>query len=212
MSELAVAERRRKQGWAAPGGFHDKLMTALKVGLPTLIGLLLAYLAVAPLTRSREISFLLDKNKVDVAGERMKVQTAQYRGQDNSGRPFTISAQSAVQVSTHDPLVRIAGVRGDIVLTDGPAGLTADKGLYNLEKEQVSVVGPVIVSAPDNYRLLTNDVVIDLNSKKLQSQRSVQGTMPLGTFEAGQLQADLEQRTVTLDGRARLQIRQGVLK
>jgi len=51
MSELAVLEQRKKQGWAAPGGFHDKLMTLLKIGLPALIGLLLAYLAVAPLTR-----------------------------------------------------------------------------------------------------------------------------------------------------------------
>jgi lipopolysaccharide export system protein LptC len=212
MSELAVIEQRKKQGWAAPGGFHDKLMTALKLGLPALIGLLLAYLAVAPLTRSREISFVLDKNKVETAKERMRMQTAQYRGQDDKGRPFTIDAQSAVQTSSRDPNVHINGVKANIQLEDGPAAFTANKGRYNLENEQVAVEGPVVVTGPNNYRLHTNDVTVDLNSKKLQSQKNVQGTMSLGTYSADGMQADLEARTVTLDGRARLQISQGALK
>ena len=212
MSELAVIEQRKKQVWAAPGGFHDKLMTVLKMGLPALIGLLLAYLAVSPLTRSREISFVLDKNKVETAKERMRVQSAQYSGQDDRGRPFTITAQSAVQASSHDPLVHINGVKADIQLEDGPAAFIADKGRYNLENEQVAVEGPIVVTGPNNYRLRTNDVMVDLNSKKLQSQKNVQGTMSLGTYAADGMHADLEARTVTLDGRARLQITQGALK
>jgi lipopolysaccharide export system protein LptC len=212
MSELAVIEQHRKQVWAAPGGFHDKLMTLLKMGLPALIGVLLAYLAVSPLTRSREISFVLDKNRVETAKERMRVQAAQYRGQDDKGRPFTITANSAVQASSRDPLVHINGVKADIQLEDGPAGFTADKGQYNLENEQVAVVGPIVVTGPNNYRLLTNDVTVDLNSKMLQSQKKVQGTMSIGTYAADGMHADLEQRSVTLDGRARLQIVQGALK
>jgi lipopolysaccharide export system protein LptC len=212
MSELAVLEQRKKQGWAAPGGFHDKLMTLLKIGLPALIGLLLAYLAVAPLTRSREISFVLDKNKVETAKERMRMQAAQYSGQDDRGRPFTITAQSAVQTSSRDPLVHINGVNANIQLEDGPAAFTAGKGRYNLENEQVAVDGPIVVTGPNNYRLLTNDVMVDLNSKKLESQKNVQGTMSLGTYAANGMHADLEARTVTLDGRARLQITQGALK
>src|SRR5687768_13170988 len=111
MSDVAVLERRKKQSWAAPGGFHDRLMAILKIALPALIGILLSYLAVAPLTRSQEISFILDKTKVDVASERMRVQTARYQGRDNRGRPFTISARSAVQATSRDPLVHISGTR-----------------------------------------------------------------------------------------------------
>jgi len=142
----------------------------------------------------------------------MRMQTAQYQGQDDRGRPFTITAQSAVQTSSRDPLVHISGVKANIQLEDGPAGFTANKGRYNLENEQVAVEGPVVVTGPNNYRLRTNDVMVDLNSKKLQSQKNVQGTMSLGTYAADGMQADLEARTVTLDGRARLQITQGALK
>jgi lipopolysaccharide export system protein LptC len=212
MSEVAVLERRKKQNWAAPGGFHDRLMTILKVALPALIGILLAYLAVAPLTRSQEISFILDKTKVDVASERMRVQTARYQGRDNRGRPFTISARSAVQATSRDPLVHISGTRADIMLDDGPAALDAETGQYNLETEQVAVVGPILVTAPDNYRLVTNDVTVDLDSRTMFSRGNVQGTMPLGTFSANRLRADLNLRTVTLDGAARLHIVQGALR
>jgi lipopolysaccharide export system protein LptC len=37
----------------------------------------------------------------------------------------------------------------------------------------------------------------------------VDGQMPLGSFSAGRMQADLEARTVTLEGRAHLHIVQG---
>src|SRR5439155_1117148 len=83
-----------------------------------------------------------------------------------------------------------------------PAAFTAGKGRYNLENEQVAVDGPIVVTGPNNYRLETNDVMVDLNSKKLQSQKNVQGTMSLGTYAANGMHADLEARTVTLDGRA----------
>jgi lipopolysaccharide export system protein LptC len=212
MSELATIERLRKQGWAAPGGFHDKLMSVLKIALPALIGLLLAYLATAPLTRSQEISFILDKNKVEVASERMRVQSAQYRGQDDEGRPFVLSADSAVQASSRDPLVQVSGMRANLQLEDGPAAIAANRGNYNLETEQVGVDGQILVTGPDNYRMTTRDVTVDLNSKQLRSKGSVEGTMPLGDFSASSLQADLGQRTVVLEGNVRLKIVQGGLR
>ena len=67
MSELADRERQIKRSWAAPGGSPDFVVRALKIGLPAAIGLVLAFLALAPLEEKQEISFLLDKNKVDVA-------------------------------------------------------------------------------------------------------------------------------------------------
>ena len=97
MSELADSGRLQKRSWAAPGGAHDFFVRFLKLVLPALIGVLMAYLALSPLTKSREISFILDKSKVEVAKERMRVQSAQYRGQDNLGRAFILTADGKRQ-------------------------------------------------------------------------------------------------------------------
>jgi ribonuclease D len=111
MSEAALVERTRKQGWAAPGGMHDFLVRFLKVALPAAIGVLMAFLALAPLNRGQDISFLLDKNKVELTKDRLRVAQARYRGQDDRSRPFLLSAENAAQASGGDPVVTIQNIR-----------------------------------------------------------------------------------------------------
>ena len=212
MSEAAVKERVRKQGWAAPGGVHDFLVRLLKILLPTAIGVLLAYLALAPLQKGRDISFILDKNKVDVAKERMRVEAARYRGQDNKGRPFTIDASSAVQANSQQKIVDILGMSAEIGLDSGPATLRAGRGRYDIEAQKVDILGPIQLAAADGYRLATRDVAVDLSSQQLESRGAVEGTMPLGRFSANKLEADLPQKKVVLTGRARLHIKQGAIR
>ena len=64
MSELAERDRKVKRGWAIPGGAHDRIIKLLKIGLPALIGVVLAFLFFAPLEDKQEVSFLLEKSKV----------------------------------------------------------------------------------------------------------------------------------------------------
>jgi lipopolysaccharide export system protein LptC len=212
MSELAERERRVKRGWAAPGGAHDYLIRTLKIAMPALIGVVLAFLAFAPLEDKQEVSFVLDKNKVDQAEERMRVQSAQYRGQDNLGRPFVLSARAALQESSAVPVVQIRDMSAQIQLDNGPARLQALRARYNLENDQVDVIGPILFTAADGYRLRTRDVRADLRDQSLASRGQVEGQMPLGRFTAGSLQADLTNRTVVLSGRARLHIEQRGLR
>ena len=212
MSVLARDRREAKRGWAAPGGAHDWLMRFLKVILPAGVGLLLAYLLLSPLSKEKEISFLLDKNKVDVARERMKMQSAEYRGLDDKGRPFTIQAARAVQAKSSVPVVDIGGMAARIQLRDGPATITADRARYHMETQKVDVIGPILFTAADGYRLETRDVALDLNKHVAVSGGGVQGRMRLGRFTAGGMTVDLPQRRVVLTGRPRLHIEQGGLR
>ncbi|HEX8571986.1 MAG TPA: LPS export ABC transporter periplasmic protein LptC, partial [Allosphingosinicella sp.] len=185
---------------------------ALKVLLPAGVGVLLAYLLLSPLSKNREISFLLDKNKVDVAKERLKVQQAQYRGQDNKGRAFTIDAQRALQPSSADPVVQIEGMAARLDMADGPATIAAKNGRYNMDTQKVDVLGPILFTAADGYRLETRDVALDLNKHVAVSGAGVEGRMRLGRFTAGGMSVDLPQRRVVLTGRPRLHIEQGGLR
>ena len=212
MSELAERDRLVRRSWAAPGGGHDLVVRTLKVLLPAAIGLVLAYLALAPLDDKQEVSFVLDKTKVGHAEERMRVQSAQYRGQDALGRPFVLNARSAIQESSADPVVDVRGMNAEILLDSGPAALRADRARYNMETDKVDVVGPILFTAADGYRLATSDVLVDLRQRTLVSRGPVQGAMPLGRFSAGRLEIDLPERRVVLSGRARLHIVQGALR
>lgn len=212
MSELAERERKVKRGWAAPGGGHDHLIRVLKIAMPALIGVVLAFLAFAPLEEKQEVSFVLDKTKVEQAEERMRVESARYRGQDQLGRPFILNAEAALQESSTDPVVQIRDMSAQIMLASGPARLQALRARYNMESDEVDVIGPILFAAADGYRLGTRDVRVDLRAQTLVSRGAVTGQIPLGRFSAESLRADLESRTVVLAGRARLHIAQGGLR
>ena len=96
MSELGARMRTARQVWAAPGSRHDRLITVARILLPGAIGVLAAFLVTAPLTAGGDVSFVLDKNKVEVAKERMRLQSALYRGQDTKGQPFQLFLCSVV--------------------------------------------------------------------------------------------------------------------
>lgn len=211
MTQRADQMRNRRQLFAAPGSSHDKMVRFLGMFLPAAIGVLVAFLALAPLLRNTEVSFLLDKNQVDIARERMRVTQAMYRGQDSEGRPFSLEAGSAVQKSSRNPVVEMNDLAARILLKDGPGVLEAGRGNYNMDTEQVSVVGPVQFSSANGYRMATRDVDIDLPKRSMVSRGEVTGRLPTGTFRADRLKANLAERTVTLEGRARLRMTQGGL-
>jgi len=212
MSDPKSAEGAIKRGWARPGAAHDRLIGVVKIALPVLIGIIIAFLVFAPLEDKQEVSFLLKKEEVGRAEERMRIQAAQYRGQDNQGRPFVLDARAALQRSSSVPIVDIAGMSAQLQLDNGPARIEANRARYDTSQERVQVIGPIQVSAANGYRMTTHDVSVDLRGRRLASAGSVQGRMPLGTFTAGRLEADLGNRTVTLTGRARLHIVQGGLR
>lgn len=212
MSEAADRKHEIKRHWAEPGGRHDAVIRATKFGLPIVIIVLVALMAIAPFERRGDVSFILDKNKVDEAKERMRVEQARYVGEDNKGQKFEIVADRAVQQSSNVPVVNIEGIRARLNLSRGPLSIAALKGRYDLEGEAVSVDGPVRVLGPDGYSLLTRDVQVDLDKRTMQSRGAVNGTMKLGQFQAGNLSADLDERTVRLNNGVRLKIVQGAVR
>jgi lipopolysaccharide export system protein LptC len=74
------------------------------------------------------------------------------------------------------------------------------------------VAGAITVTAAGGYRLEARDVTMDLKSRSLAGASGVEGALNIGRFSANRLMADLDARTVRLDGNARLTINQGVLR
>jgi lipopolysaccharide export system protein LptC len=197
-----------RQRWAAPGSRHDWMIRFSRIILPSGVGVLAAILILAPLSARGDISFVLAKDSVALAKERMRLTAAIYRGEDGKGQPFVLRAGSAVQTSSLDPVVRLGDLSASIALTDGPAMLKADAGRYNMDRETLMVDGPISFTAADGFRLDTRDVAVGLKTRKLASGGPVSGRLPIGTFSANQINADLSSRTVVLEGRVRLHITQ----
>lgn len=211
MSEAATRERAFRQHWAVPGSGHDRIVRFAKIALPSAVGALIAILMFAPLDKEGDASFILDKNQVDNAPERMRVESARYVGADNRGQKFSIEAASAIQRRSDVPVVDISGMMARLALAQGPVVILANLARYDLDAQKVAVRGPVRVVGPDGYRLETRDVQVDLKQRRLASTGPVSGAMRLGQFRAASLSADLGERKIVLHG-ARLKIVQGAVR
>ncbi|MBO9714223.1 LPS export ABC transporter periplasmic protein LptC [Sphingomonas sp.] len=206
MSEIAQRLQSQRRAWAHPGSGHDRIVRTLQWLLPMGIGVLGAFLVVSPLYTAGEVSFVLDKNKVDVASARLQAESAIYRGEDSKGRAFQLHAGSAVQKSSAEPIVQLKQLSAEIALEEGPGRIDADSGRYDLDTRKLAVDGPIRFQTADGYRLQTSDSTVDLRTRQMESSGPVNGSTPMGVFSGNKLTADLEKRIVKLDGNARLRI------
>ena len=204
--------RNQRQHFAAPGGSHDRLVTFLGKALPMGVGIVAALMIITPLSPGTEVSFLLDRNKVAMIDERLSVSNAMYRGQDDGGRPFSLTAGEAVQRSSREGIVRMEDMMAQILLRDGPARISSEGGAYDIDAEVMTVDGPLRLSAADGYTMTARGVSVDLQSRVMVGDGRVEGEVPAGTFEADRIEVDIDERKISLRGSARLTMRPGELR
>jgi lipopolysaccharide export system protein LptC len=182
-------------------------MGVLKWLLPSLATLLLAAIIIWPLSSVQEFSFLLAKDRVEMAPERLRVVRASYRGETARGEAFLIEADRAVQKSSAVPEVNMNELAARLEGSDGLTLVTAPSGTYFLETDKLRVSGPIRLDSQAGYTVATGTVDIDLNDRSLASREAVTGKLPIGDFRADRLSADLQGRVLVLEGNAHLRIK-----
>ena len=198
-----------RQLHALPGGAHDRLVAVLRWLLPALALALLALLVILPLTSGREFSFLLAKDKVAMSPDRLRIDNALYRGETADGEPFEIHAADAVQRTSAVPVVELRQLSASLGTADGPVRVSAPAGAYYMDKDLVVVKGPVQVASPTGYVIDNGNVSVSLLDRTVASDGSIRGLLPLGSFSADSLRADIGGRVVELEGRVRVHITPG---
>ncbi|MGI4877792.1 MAG: hypothetical protein ACRYG4_09940 [Janthinobacterium lividum] len=199
----ATAVRARA---ALPGGSWDRFVSAAKIALPAAAFVLMATIIVWPLTSAREFSFLLAKDKVAMSKERLRTDTAMYRGRTANGEPFEIRAGNAVQKSSAVPVIELSRLTADVTLDDGPARVVAPSGRYEIDHDLLVIAGPVRMDSAAGYTLNGADVRVSLLDQTVASDLPVTGTLPLGNFRGNNLRADIGGKRVTLGGGTHLHI------
>jgi lipopolysaccharide export system protein LptC len=201
-----LAQDRRQ--WALPGSRRDRRIRLLRRLAPLGAAAVLLASLVWPLAATQEFSFVLSKDSVEMAGERLRMEAPMYRGEDSEGRPFSILARRAVQRTSTTPVVELLGIEARLSMDEGIATVTAPMGRYDMEGETLRVSGPVIFKRPDGYRTETGDVTVDLAERVATSTGAISGRVPLGTFSANRLQTDIAARRLVLSGDVKMRITQ----
>ena len=204
-SQLLTAATARIRSAPTPGRLARRraMITLTKWLLPLAALGLLRTIAVWPeLDRASEQAPLALRR---VGGEvdGAKLVTARYRGVDERGRPYTITAATAQQV---DPeRINLTTPKGDITLENGTWLMVQSKqGVYLQHADQLDLSVDVTVYRDDGLTLTTAAASIDLKNGAASSSDKTHAEGPFGVLDSAGFTVLDQGATVQFTGPAKV--------
>ena len=159
------------------------LVTITKFILPVLALGLLALIAIWPeldrATRQAQVAFRRMAGAVDGAS----MINARYRGTDERGRPYTLTADTARQAG--EGRVDLVQPKGDMATENGGWLMVQSRqGVFLQRSNQLDLSRDVMLYRADGMTLRTDAVAVDMKAGAAASATPVQMEGPLGTLDA----------------------------
>jgi lipopolysaccharide export system protein LptC len=176
--------RRRNPDMIALMARRNRFVTVSKALLPVIAVLILIALVLAPTMHDGpgegRITYKL---QAKAPGAASTMEGAQYRGVDQQGQPFTLTANTANPRGPTD--IALAKPQGDITLTSGAwLMLKSDAGMFDQKLQTLGLNGNVTLYRNDGTTMTGPDAKIDLKQGSATSTSPVQAAGPFGTLNA----------------------------
>jgi lipopolysaccharide export system protein LptC len=151
--------------------------------LPLIAMVLLASVALWPELQRMTNASRLAMAHVSGEVEGGKLIDARYKGIDEKGRPYTVTAATAWQI---DPeRIGMTMPKGDITLENGTwLMLTAKTGTYMQHLNQLDLLDEVTLYRDDGTTMHTHSASIDLKAGAAAGSEDVHVEGPFGTLDA----------------------------
>lgn len=161
-----------------------RFVGAAKLLLPFCGLALLASIAVWPeLERVRDSAAVALRRGLAVDPESGQMQSPRYRGVDERGRPYTVSAKMAREVSPGR--IALTLPKGDLV-PENAAWLMveAERGVFLQHTSQLDLSGEVVLYRNDGTTLRTDAAAVELKSGAGASSEKTHAEGPFGVLDA----------------------------
>jgi lipopolysaccharide export system protein LptC len=177
--------RRQSQESAADFVRRSQKVSLAKRLLPAAGLLLLVALVAAPELRTgpdaNRVAYHIDPSAASIPASRLL--GAKYHGTDQQGQPYTITADTAVELGPNN--VTLAAPMGDITLKSGAwLMMKAAAGVYRPDSGTLSLTGGVTLYRNDGTILTTPDMQIDMRAGSADTNSPTQVQGPFGTLSA----------------------------
>ncbi len=193
--------------WPVCRTAYDDFVAIMRIALPLLAGAMGLVILLSPVFRHGELSFLINREKLDIGGDAVEIVQPRYRGVDDEGRPFVVTAERARQDHPDAPEVRLEALTLDFAMKDGrTASLVAPAALWRTGEDVVFLEEGLEGRTSDGYVLRSQSGEADLAARRLDLRGGVQGEGPLGRFTARRARFEIEERRLVLLGPVRIRI------
>ena len=161
------------------------LMVSLtKWALPLLAIILLCSIALWPeIARVKDQSRIALRRVFQIDPETGRMRDPRYRGIDQRGRPYTVTATSALQTSPER--IAMTDPKGDLVTESGTWLMAQSKaGVFIQHRSLMDMSDDVTLYREDGTVLQTNSAALDLKAGVAASTEQTHAEGPFGTLDA----------------------------
>jgi len=188
---------------------YTSFVSAMKVALPLLALVLVGLVLMLPQLQSTEEKLRASVSQQIKAHdlENLYMVNARYVGTDDKNRAYTLTADSARQVSTDSDLVALEGPKADVSLGDGHwVAMQANAGAFYRKAQSLVLFGNVNLFHDDGYTVRTGEVEMNLKKGTASGSKPVVAHGPLGLLRAKGFKILEKGETVLFTGKASLTI------
>lgn len=199
---------------SAPRGPSPRTLALLRALFLTVGGAILAATVALPslLSGGDRVRASGNLPVVDFQGDDDAAVQAVYGGIDQRGRPFSINADKARNLSDRDVPMDLTAPKGRLTLKSGKdVELKAQAGEYDRQAERVDLSGDVRLLDPSGYDVRTSTATIDLPAGQASGDEPVVADGPLGTIRSQGFRVTDSGAVVQFTGRAHMTVAPGAV-
>ncbi len=185
---------------------YSRFVSAMKILLPSLAAFLFALVLILPQLRDEPDQFSADivPTRDGEAGT-LSLVNARYFGVDESGQPFSVTAESVRETDDEGETIDLVGPKADISLNDGTwLVVGAENGKYDRGTQVLDLTGEVNLFQDQGYELHTDAATVHLDQGRATSTVSVYSQGPFGQLESNGFELEDKGKVVHFTGPARL--------
>jgi lipopolysaccharide export system protein LptC len=177
---------------------------AAKLALPLVALLLLTAVAFWPeIARMGEQGRLAFRRVFSLEAESGHMVQPHYRGVSEKGRPYTMTATWATQVSPNR--INLGDPKGDMILENGTwMQVDGKDGVYLQHTEELDLSGDVVFYRDDGTVMRTQTASVDLKQGAASSNDQTHAEGPFGVLDSQGFTMTDKGNTIQFQGPARL--------
>lgn len=193
---------------------YSRFVSMMKIVLPSVAGLLLATVVILPQFRDEPDQFTTDIVATEGAtGDSLSLLNARYFGTDDSGQPFSVTADSVREANGNEDQINLTSPQADISLNDGTWLMVgADEGIYSRDEQRLNLKGAVNLFQDQGYEMHTDAATVLLSEGKAMSTTPVHGQGPFGALESQGFELEDKGKVIHFTGPARLTLKAGPIR
>lgn len=185
------------------GATYSRFVRIMKFALPLIAFALLAVMIAWPGIISQDESFTITFSSASRVDDDLRMVSPRFTGSDERGRPYFITADTAIQHVEDRNRVTLDRIQADMtLLNDAWVILTAPTGELRTDTKRLQLSGPIDLFSDRGYEFHAREALIDFTAGRIVSDEPVDGQGPFGLLAANAMEVT--------DGGERVMFSQGV--